>query len=178
MSCLGKVCTVQHRNRNCRGGRNAIKIMSMESERVQLKIEVARLQKICSGWVESEDRAGEIQGLYQELEQIKIENERWSRIAEYERWLRHRYIDAVREVDEDALEVELNNHAVENVEDSLRELYEPRDDYPSLPFRKLQADNAQLRALIAECVEVLTTCEINQESIMHDKLKEVAKSHE
>jgi hypothetical protein len=65
MSCLGKVCTVQHRNRDCRGGRKAQRITILESE------------------------------------------------------------------------------------------------------------NEKLRAVIKECVEVLTTCEINQGSIMHDKLIEL-----
>ena len=38
---------------------------------------------------------------------------------------------------------------------------------------RLKIENAKLRAVIKECVEVLTTCEINQESIMHDKLREL-----
>lgn len=37
MSCLGKICTVQHRNRDCRGGRNATEIAKLRAERDELK---------------------------------------------------------------------------------------------------------------------------------------------
>ena len=41
MSCKGKICDVQHRNPDCRGGRHARELRAVEQERDQLKVRVS-----------------------------------------------------------------------------------------------------------------------------------------
>jgi len=61
-SCLGKACTVQHRNRDCRGGKNTRRMDDLDAENVMCRRVNVALRE-------------QIQGLFKEVEGLKEERD-------------------------------------------------------------------------------------------------------